>query len=689
MQKHPRQVFSIVEDGHGLSLAHVFRENTQLYIDIAESIWLLTPIYSEDDSGPAPEIPVDVKELDEVEGINLDQYNEGINEEVDSDYRTDPYHSLLSSHQLKWGVIALNVNDENLVRVRDVSVKKKNLRRIVRENIDDGHFRAGNWRASQLKINTKQELWIHQGVNKHLEQLWAFQTRNRVKLYYQIADANDIYLADYFKQLIQGLEKRIMLVCLGQEYRKILVFDNGEWLDSLTVQLTQTDPEPDVVYSKLSLAIDSSPYNNPDALVLCGDAITVEALDYLRSQFDPIEVSLLGFPQLVVTSHKAETYEPIHLAKHALAIALAVKAISPEAAHNTRSDFLPDYIVEGQKVFKIAWHGFIFLILIFIFTTYFTTAMLKSVSDYNKAKQENGRMEILLAQKRTDAEEIQEISSSLEMHKENLEAIKLILDKKNPWTMVLDKLNRTLRSHPTSWIQSFTQESERLTITGSTTNRRNVVTIAEMLPDAQIKRVANVRVRNTTLWQFEINSAIPERNWAEEIDREFERLWSEHEVAKMRTTGQAAATQEANSLNLLPASALLVASSDQLRQSGELAAEYHAFISAIESRRQWQYREKGQAFINKNRNSILVPIVRWRMAYRFYVDKQYSFATQYLAPMLEFRDQYYPYVLLLSARIAYAQGNSQYKVHYRQLKSDYALHPLSSVFFEDIRVIGD
>ncbi len=686
MQKHPRQVFSIVEDGHGLSLAHVFRENNQLYVDIAESIKLDTPVYLEDDSSPAPEIPADAKGLEDAESVDLDDYEESLKD----DYRTDPYHSLLSPHQLKWGVIALNVNDDNLVRVRDISVKKKNLRRIVRANIDEANFRSGSWQSSQLKISSKEELWIHQGRNKHLEQILAYQARNRTKLYYQIADANDIYMADYFKQLIQGLEKRIMLVCLGQEYRKILVFENGAWLDSLTVQLTQTDPEPDVIYSKLSLAIDSSPYNNPDALVLCGDVITVETLDYLRSQFDPIEVSLLGFPQLVVTSHKAETYEPIHLAKHALPIALAVKAINPEAAHNTRSDFLPTSIVEGQKVFKVAWHGFILLILLFVFTTYYTTAMLKSISEYNRSKQENGRLEILLAQKRTDAEEIQEIRSSLDLHQQNLEAIKTILEGKNPWTMLLEEINRTLRSHPTSWIQNFTQDQGRLTITGSTTNRRNVVAFAEMLPDAQIKRVANVRVRNTTLWQFEINSALPTVNWAEEIDKEFARLWSEREASGMGSAeqGEAGATQ-ATSLALFPASALLTATPEQLRHNNAEAEAYNAFITATESRNQWQYRDKGQSFITRNRNSALVPIVRWRMAYRFYVDKQYSFATQYLTPMMGNRDQYYPHALLLAARIAYAQGNNQYRELYRKLKSDYALHPLSSIFNQDLRTIGE
>ena len=253
----------------------------------------------------------------------------------------------------------------------------------------------------------------------------------------------------------------------------------------------------------------------------------------------------------------------------------------------------------------------------------------------------------------------------------------------------MEKLNRTLRSHPTSWIQSFTQESGRLNITGSTTNRNNVVAFADILPDAQIKRVASSRVRNTTLWQFEINSAIPEVNWAEEIDREFERLWTEHEASKSNDTNQNNNVDENNSLQLLPSSAILVASSDDLQRSGDLAADYRAFISAVESRSPWQYREKGQEFISKNRDSILLPVVRWRMAYRFYVDKQYSFATQYLEPMLRSRDKYYPYALLLAARVAYAQGDRSYNEFYRRLRNDYALHPLSTIFMNDIRVIGD
>jgi Tfp pilus assembly protein PilN len=119
---------------------------------------------------------------------------------------------------------------------------------------------------------------------------------------------------------------------------------------------------------------------------------------------------------------------------------------------------------------------------------FFTNTLLKETSLNKKAKRNNAELSKTLAQRRIEAKEIQEIRANLEKHQKSIEAMQLVLDKKNPWSYLLELINRKLGSNRISWLNNMSVDKGKLHLAGVTTNRSNVVDFADMLPNCQIAK---------------------------------------------------------------------------------------------------------------------------------------------------------------------------------------------------------
>lgn len=284
-----------------------------------------------------------------------------------------------------------------------------------------------------------------------------------------------------------------------------------------------------------------------------------------------------------------------------------------------------------------------------------------------------------------------------------------------------------LHRRPTTWLTNLRREGERLLVSGVTSNRSNVVEIASILPNNEIKKISHNKLRDTSVWNFEIASDLPKVDWAQIMESDMQTLLdikekmtpkiletpktpvkdskskpeipekdpkpskevvSQKEKDKPEDTPK---TTEAVPLSIKPAfpDALMLSILEEKMSQIEknIVKDYWEFISAVKKGSTWHYRDLGIRFLRNYPESELVPYVRWRLAYRFYIDREYIFARQYVEPMLRDHNMFYPYAVLLAARIDYFSGGNRYHDYYSILRSDYRSHPLSAIFDADYQII--
>lgn len=697
MAKQKKVAYGIAEDGLSLKLAYLSRDGNQIALEALEQIELQESLYQHparksESSENKPEAWA--PEEDTSGPLSL----EDITAEDKDSYGTQPYEALFQTYSLNQGVIAINAYDEQIIKLPlgSPGITSQQKQKLVKENLSRSEFKEGHWQASVVTINEQSELWIHRGTNRLLEILEQTRKAQRNTFYYQLADANETALANLFltTQAKESSENSMVLY-LGSDYNRALLFEGNKWTFSLPIYLPPHQHDIEVVYSKLSLALDEAHIVDPENVYVCGDNCFIDAVEYLRSQLPNSNVEMWHLGELYMDSEALNVYDMDMIARFMLPVALAWKALTMENSETLKTNFLPSYIVEGQKVFKIAWHGYLLFALVFLGALFFTFSIQQLKFSITQENALNKQLQIEHAEKKEQADAMMAMEKAIQQQNVIIETIKTLLKGKNQWTEIITNLNDSFQTHPTSWIRNLRKDGDGFKVLGVTTHRPNIVYFAGLFPNGSIINAKYRKIRDFTVWDFEINYSYPEVDWYKMMEEDAQEL-RRYQEAKGIETAKPAGTGEAarGSLTQRVSQAVSGKLDDKVVVNKSiidlphppeqmLIAEandpaviaYKEIVTAFNSKNDWQMSDLGVKFINAYPKSPLIPYIRWYIAYRFWQNRQNDQANLWLGPIRNSRNAVYPFTLLLSSEISRAYGNKKLAEDYlRKVIADYPQH---------------
>ncbi|MDD3097978.1 MAG: hypothetical protein PHU99_09690, partial [Candidatus Cloacimonetes bacterium] len=280
MKKLPKEAFGVYQDGNILRIVHLRKDGAEIYLMGSDSIDLETDWYKSDqaqaNSANAEFIPLDSSFLD-ADGFDVAELEEAGSTEMADLPPQGPMEVsqstlMLSRFPLNEGVLAINIHDQHILKDVPGKVKRGDLSRFRRENLSAEQRRAAAWHSCVVQAEDGPQHWLHTGPNLLLDALISYGQESNTKLYFQHADANDVVLTEFYRYSLGEIPDGINLfVYLGVEYRKLFIFEDGKWIQTQTVHITQEYPDPEIIYSKLALALDSAQIREPETIVLAGD----------------------------------------------------------------------------------------------------------------------------------------------------------------------------------------------------------------------------------------------------------------------------------------------------------------------------------------------------------------------------------------------------------------------------------
>lgn len=698
MAKQKKVAFGIAEDGLSLKLAYLSRDGNQIALEALEQVELSESLYQHPtEKGQSGESAPETwsPDNDSSGSISLDDFTA----ESSGGYKSQPYEALFQTYSLNQGVLAINVFDEQILKLPlgSPGISAQQRQKLIKENLAKTVYKEGQWQSSVVTINEQSELWIHHGTNRLLEILEQSRKSQKGTYYYQLADTNETALANLFltTQPVDTSETRMVLY-LGVEYNRALIFEGNKWTFSLPIYLPPHQHDIEIVYSKLSLALDEAHIADPENLYVCGDNCFVDAIEYLRSQLPNSNVEIWHLTELFLDSDTMHVYDMDMIARFMLPLALAWKALNPEQADTIKTNFLPSYIMEGQKVFKIAWHGYLVFALIFLSALYLTFAIKQLRFNIVQENILNKSLTVEYTEKKKQADEMLAMEKAIDQQNVVIETIKTLLTGKNQWTEIITRLNNSFQNHPTSWIRNLRKEGDGFKLIGVTTNRPNIVYFAGLFPNGSIVNAKYRKIRDFTVWDFEINYSYPEVDWYKMMEADAEEL-RKYQEAKGMATAEKTAVNGEDKTSITEKAAQAVK-----RQDGKVVAHstkidipypaekliadakdpaviaYKAIVTAFNTNNNWQMTDLGVKFMNNYPKSPLVSYVRWYLAYRAWQNRQYDAASLWLTPIMRIKDAVYPYSVLLSSEIARGFGSSkQAEVYLKELIRDYPMHQVA------------
>lgn len=311
---------------------------------------------------------------------------------------------------------------------------------------------------------------------------------NLVRLNYQLEDGEITFI-----------------VYVGVESSRIILM-NGDIHLHFAPLLTESAASSDLasrLVSRILLEQDSHYIPKIHRIVLAGNAEKIHLKDLLHERLPSVEVEYLKLDTLERVYPQRHTVEAC--AEYAIPIAAAWRALDPKNRRFLPVNLLPVHFIERQKFFKLRWHGYALIALMFFSTLFFTWQILKAKVEIRAKKdsvvEKQHRIEDNLKLK----SEIEGLQAKIEKRRSNVTLYESLISGVSEWTVALKDAANTIHDLNSLWLTNIASTPDGGTVvTGVSIYRNRIPKFAAHYEGATLKRMTEKRIQERKVYEFEL-----------------------------------------------------------------------------------------------------------------------------------------------------------------------------------------
>jgi len=539
--------FGIFQDGLNIKVAQLVCKNGTFRITSLEETMLSTILYADEEVetheiSKLPDVEPDLDNLltlddssfDIPQVSEFDQSEELDNIAIKKDDSLPGLKELQNFMQifpLEKGKIGLNANEEQISYFQfDASFSKsKLLKKLEDEMLSPEEQKSKSYTLDYILNPNKSGLAIvHRGKFALFHALRDINLiLSKERYFYSFIDTNEIALMNLIRHNYDFDPKEyVLLLYIGLDYKVGIVMKDRIHVKTFPIIVPDTDPENmrQAIFSKILLEQDISDIAITKNVVLVGDQVNDDDLDFYRNKgTDEDQIFRLELEKLQNIEDLENQFEDEKIARFAIPISLAWKALDPNNKDFFKTNILPEKVVQNQKYFKIAWHGYLILFLIFYFAFSGTIKNLQLKQDKVIFGQRNYAAESELRRNRGLIAKLNEIKNKLNLLETNFDKVEKLSGNKNLWYHILGKFSHLLDSEPVSWLENISSTNTGFSVIGFSTNRRSIIPISNLFPGGEIAQITKYDLLEQNIWRYEISYHYPQAAEVKESEQFAER----------------------------------------------------------------------------------------------------------------------------------------------------------------------
>ncbi len=296
-----------------------------------------------------------------------------------------------------------------------------------------------------------------------------------------------------------------VIIYVGVEFTR-LIFMRGQHFFQFAPILSEgydSSNLQNTVYSRLLLEQDNLGIHRINKIILTGESRRIELKDFLQQLLPDQEIDYLRTPNVDLTRLPAELHETV--SDYAAAIGTAWKVLDSSNKRFYRTNLLPDHIREGQRVFKLSWHGYVLLAAIFGSTLMFTTAIQKKSREITDLR---GVLDVKTAQiseNTTLMSSIAELQDQLGKYKASMALYDTLVPGADRFTKAFSQLSNGIDDLNSIWVNDFAAtEAGQATVNGFAVSRSRIPRLSSLFDRALLKEVTTEEIRGETVYRYKI-----------------------------------------------------------------------------------------------------------------------------------------------------------------------------------------
>lgn len=296
-----------------------------------------------------------------------------------------------------------------------------------------------------------------------------------------------------------------LIVYIGKEYSKLIFLQGrklkhiGSTLDIGTINLHTYD----VYFSKILLEMENGGINTLDNIVVCGEDDSENLILSFYGTFPEANVSRLDFDDVDFSGLDPKSIESI--SSFSVPIAIAIEYYDELAGLTKGINLLPKYLIDEQKVFQWAWHGYAMLPILFAAAFFITLQVLKYNKEISHLDGQILEKQELIRQNQQVVNKINELESKIS----SFDQTKIILDSASTgagvWNKALMNISGFFGFHKNIWLTTAKAENaSQMIVEGYAINKNVLTAFAAKFKKAEIKSIIAEQLKETTLYKFSI-----------------------------------------------------------------------------------------------------------------------------------------------------------------------------------------
>jgi len=301
-----------------------------------------------------------------------------------------------------------------------------------------------------------------------------------------------------------------VIIYVGVEFTR-LIFMRGDQFYQFAPILGEGYDSPNLlntVYSRLLLEQDNLAIPRINRIILAGESKRIGFRDFLLQQLPDQEVEYLLAPRLDTSQLSGEQQEAI--SDYAVPIGAAWKVLDPGNQGIYAINLLPADVREGQRVFKLAWHGYVLLLLLFISTLFFTWTIAQKGKEIKELKEVLTLKEGQRAENQTLASSIDALQQQLVRYKTSLALYDSLVPGSERWSKVLTQISHGVEDLNSIWLSDFSSADNGIIhMNGFAVYRTRIPRLSTLFDNSLLKEVDVQAIREQTVYRYQIEVPSP------------------------------------------------------------------------------------------------------------------------------------------------------------------------------------
>lgn len=452
-----------------------------------------------------------------------DEENEDFSSHSSKDKNVSLVYTLLDKFQNLKSYVAINTPHLTVkydyLDSDQIPGKKKGGFFKGKVDIWDGGQEDNSRRSVYLPISDNKHLEVnyeyHPSSIELLEEVNQFRSSN---LNLVLMDTNELALVDLVKEIYKFEKDDITaIVYIEQDFSRVIFLKGREiyHITPIVHKGSMSNDVLEVIYSKMIFAQDHYFIPEFTKILVAGHSSRLKAKYYFRQKFPSAITGYLNSKK--IESDLRFKDRGLLFSRYAVPIALAWKALQKNII-KSKSNLLPDYILESKTIPKLALHGYVLLIFMAATAFFFSWALVKKNIEIAAVENDVKQMRTQIKNNASLTNRVHSFDDKIISLERRITLVDSFSKGYDETISFLRKLNEGVGKTRDIWITDLRKNEQSINIVGMALQRNKIPQLVREIGGANLKKQTRANFNGRDIYAFQIEKKLDEEEKGKVFD---------------------------------------------------------------------------------------------------------------------------------------------------------------------------